>query len=213
MKRIAQALILMFCMTSVSHAADVVKGCYEKNGGQLRVLIPPDTCRPSELPIKLATGEIAEQLNPNLYDANGQFLGTGPSTDLFVPSLQMWLAIDLWSMVGHLASGNLYFESTDCSGQPMADIENFNRVFRNGGGAAEVKHFTGGPELLTRDGNIPLANSMLEGQSGLCEALAAGYGAPFTRAVAVTLPFTTPVALPLKLTAPTMGSVPRLRRR
>jgi len=214
MKRVALALCLVFCMGSVARAADMVKGCYQKNNGQLRVLIPPDACRASELPITFATGEIAEQLNPDVFDGKGQFLGTGPADNIYIPSLRMWVAIDLVSEVGELLAGDLYFESADCTGQPMAEFTFFNRAFRNGGGGwTEVRSFTGSSEILTWDEHIPLAKSSLEGQTGLCRDLTAlypsGYGGLFTKAVQVTLPFTTPVAMPLKLAGPSIGTVPK----
>lgn len=214
MKRAALAVSLLFLTCSVSHAADVIRGCYHKKSGQLRVLIPPDSCRSNELPIKFATGDIVEQLAPNVYDADGQFLGTGTVDDLYIPSLRMWVAIDLMSEIGEPYAGDLWFESADCSGPAMAQFQFFNRVFRTGGGWAEAKYYTGGPQILTWDGQNPLAGSYIEGQTGLCNVLAGpfSYAGPYTTAVEVTLPFTTPVAMPLRLAAPTVGNVPKARR-
>jgi hypothetical protein len=216
MKRFVLSLVVVLCAASAASAADMVRGCYLKANGQLRVLIPPDTCRPSELPIQFATGEIQEQLNADVFDGKGQFLGTGPAENLYVPSLRVWVSIDLVSEIGELSTGDLYFESSDCTGQPLAEFKFFNRAFRCGGGGwTEVKYFSGGPEIQTWDGHIPLAKSYLQGQTGLCQDLTSvyefGYGGVFTKAVPVVLPFTTPVAMPLKLAPPTVGTVPRRR--
>lgn len=206
MKRIALACCLLLAASAAAQAADVINGCYLRNNGQFRILLAGDACGPSEVTVSFRSATDSGGLNPEIFDANGQFLGVGQAGDLYIPSLRKWATIRLTDASGDIWSGQLYYQSADCTGQPYADYEYLHRVF--GVGQQDVrKHYTAAPELSDY---IPIRS--LDDGYGNCETLDFDYQTVLSKAVEVTLPFTTPVALPTKIVAPKTGLAGRIRR-
>jgi hypothetical protein len=196
MRRVVLALVLILGVASVADAADVFRGCYKKVNGQLRVLVPPGKCLPSEREISFLGANALEGLNPLVYDANGQFLGVGQANEIFIPSIAKWATINLEDVSGDLVSGALYYEKADCTGQPYAEYAYLHRVFGNGQPGAR-KYYTAAPEL---EGYIMFA-ALADG-SGNCSPFEFEYWTTPSKAVLVDLPFTVPVALPTKIVTP-----------
>lgn len=206
MKKLVPALCLVLLAASAASAADVVNGCYKKNNGQFRVLVNGDACGPSEVVISLRSATDAAGLNPEMYDAKGQFLGVGQAGDLYIPSLRKWAVIDLTYASGDIWQGQLYYRDFDCAGVAYSDYEYLHWVFGNGQPGAR-RNYTAAPEL--EPGVI--VHSLRDGQ-GNCENLDYDYAPALSKAVEVTLPFTTPVALPTTLVGPKTGLAGKLRK-
>ena len=208
MKRAALVICLAFSIASVASAADVINGCYQKENGQFRVLIAKDACRPSEVLVSLRSATDAAGLNPEMYDANGQFLGVGQAGELYIPALRKWAVINLVDadVFGRIWGGQLYYRSGDCAGEAYSDYEYLHRVFSNGQ-PAEQRHYTAAPEL-----EPGVVVHGLRDSAGNCETLDFDYAPTLSKAVEVTLPFTTPIALPTTLVSPKTGLAGRPRR-
>lgn len=203
MKKVLLALALVLGTVAAASAAEVISGCYKKANGQFRIVVPPKKCLPSEKAVALlgaatvvATAPAVGTPNPLVYDANDQFLGVGQAGDLYIPSLRMWATINLTDVSGDLWSGQLYYQSADCSGQPHSEYAYLHRVFGNGQHEGR-RHYTAAPEL---EGYIAIG-SLADG-AGNCQALDFDYSTVMSKAVPVDLPFTVPVALPTKLVNP-----------
>lgn len=211
MKLIAASTVLLLCAVSNANAVDVVKGCYQKNGGQVRVLIQ-GYCSASELPITLATGEAAGNLNPDVYDANGQYLGTSLGDAIYLPALQKYAMLLPSGKVAdvEVVSG-LYYTDAGCAGQPYIVTD------WGGGPGGVVSAFMTSYIFKSSGKYFALGDFAAPGQAvksiavdGTCntvpeEPLPEGV----YLAVEVTLPFTTPVALPLQWAGPTVGKAKR----
>jgi hypothetical protein len=208
MKKIVLALGIVACLATTATAADVINGCYLKANGQFRILLPGDSCLASEVTVSFRSATDTSGLTPEVYDANGQFLGVGMIDELYIPSLRKWTLINLRDASGDIWNAQLYFTSPDCSGQPHAEYENLHRIFRNGQGAAR-KYYTAAPEVV--DPAI-IINSYLEGEGNCFPIDTIGFAPAVSRAVEVTLPFTVPIALPTRIVAPKTGLAGRLAR-
>jgi len=215
MKRLAMSLVVLLCSFSTAHAGEIIKGCYQKNNGQLRILIGIATCRADERPITIATGGIVPSLDPMLYDAGGQFLGIPMGAAFYIPSLNKFAVLEAGNVDqgADLAPGELFYATADCTGTPYLIPEWYLALGGNSGALAHQfvqrvrgKHYVPG---------APLAESVA--LFSVWRGPYPEYGcAPFTDtafagfpAVEVTLPFTTPVALPLDLRTTTISKMPR----
>lgn len=196
MKRAMLAVVLVIGVASTAGAADVINGCYKKVNGQLRILVPPKKCLPSESPVSFLSATAAQYLNPLVYDANDQFLGLGQAGELYIPSLRKWAALNLGDTFGDIWSGQLYFESDDCTGQPYAEYEYLHRVFGIGQPGAR-RYFSAAPELAA---NLQIGSSA-DGL-GSCQVIDFELQAVLSKAVPVVLPFAVPVAMPTKIVNP-----------
>lgn len=199
MKRIIPVLVLVLGVASTAGASDVITGCYKKANGQFRILLPPKTCQPSEVAVSLLSATAtpaAMNASPLVYDANDQFLGVGQPNELYIPSLRLWTTLNLQDVSGDIWSGQLYYRSDDCTGQPYAEYEYLHRVFGIGQ-PDERQHYTPAPEL---EGYLQF-DSYADG-SGSCRTFDFLFMTMMSRAVPVALPFNVPVALPTKLVNP-----------
>jgi hypothetical protein len=205
MKRLAVSLVVLLCSFSVAHAGEIIKGCYHKNNGQLRILIGNATCRPDELPISIATGGIAPRLDPELYDAKGQYLGIPMGSSFYIPSLNKFAILDAGDgdHDADIYPGELFYASEDCTGTPYMIPEWYPALGGNSGALShQFVEFVRGKYYLPGE---PLTESVALYSVWRGQYPEYGCG-PFTDtafagfpAVEVTLPFTTPVALPLDL--------------
>jgi hypothetical protein len=214
MKKIpAVVLAVLLCAASGAPAADAVKGCYLKANGQLRVLIPPDTCRPSELPITLTTGAIADRSAPAVYDSGGQFLGVSLQDAIYVPSLKRYLSI---YDSGDVDVIGLWYATTDCTGPGYYAPDwggapgSATALWRQWISTVGGKYYTPGSAVPA--GTV--ARSYYADQNGVCSPIDGemAFNERSALAVEVKLPFKTPVALPLTFENLAVGAVPRLRR-
>jgi hypothetical protein len=206
MRRVVLALCLVLGAVSVADAADVINGCYLKINGQFRVLIPPDRCTPAEVTVSLRSSTDTEGLNPDIYDAAGQYLGVSVGDMIYSPVLMKYFEIDTIEEYGDLWYAHLLFESADCTGQPYLEVEDIHWVLKAGG-----RYWTGG--ALAPDG--VMIRSMTGDPGEGCRALGYDYDVP-VKVLAeeiASLPFTTPVAFPTKLGAPKRGLAARVRRK
>jgi len=193
MKRVVLAVAVLLCTASLARAAGPIEGCYQKKSGALRVLIPPDTCRKSEVKIQLgAPAAAAEGFVVRVYDAAGQYLGISQADSLYIPSLKKYATIDLTYFLGDLWHSYLYYESADCTGQPYGYLQDQNWVTSSHGKYYTVGEVASGPLVF---------QSYWEELGGACQGMGVlyPYGFVMGKAVEVTLPFTTPVALPVVL--------------
>ena len=190
MKKVLLVLVLVLGIVPTANAADVIKGCYKKINGQFRVLLNGKTCLPSESAVSFLGGSLATNLNPMVYDADNQFLGIGQAGDIYIPSLRKWTTINLSDVSGDLWSGQLYYQSSDCTGQPYAEYEYLHRVFGNGQPEAR-SYYTAAPDL---EGYVSIG-SYADG-SGNCQPAEFEFMMVWSKAVPVQLPFRVPVALP-----------------
>lgn len=207
MKKLVTALCLVLLAAAAASAADVINGCYQKGNGQFRVLVGGDRCGPSEVTVSLRSATDTEGLNPEIRDANGQFLGVGQADTLYIPSLRKWARIDLVDATGDLSDGQLLYPERDCGGAPYAEYEYLHWVFGNGQPGAR-RYYTAAPEF--EPGVIMRSYRADDRQD--CENLDFDYTPSVSKAVEVTLPFTTPVAFPTKIVGPKTGLAGRLRR-
>lgn len=149
------------------------------------------------------TGPKGEQGPPgpagaiDVYDANGQYLGQllrpgSPSESyiyIYVPSLQSTIVLNDDDML--YVSGELEFESYDCTGQAYTHLENHMIIFKNYNNDSKAYKALGTPKI-----NVLAYHSFRSG--GQCYTVTQNK----TNVIAVqevTLPFTLPVALPLRL--------------
>lgn len=198
MKRVLLAVVVLLCTVSLARAADPVEGCYQKNSGALRVLIPPDTCRSSEVSIQIG-GATGDGFVVRVYDAAGQYLGVSSADYVYIPSLKKYTAIDTSYVLGDIAHSYHYFESEDCSGQPYDYYGVRNWIVRVRG-----RYYTVGDaapaDLVFRsywNGLEEVCSPMDTDEDGNPVPMASQFA--MAPAVEVTLPFATPVALPLVL--------------
>lgn len=197
MKKVFLAMALILGTVTTASASEILYGCYKKTNGQFRVVVPPKECLSSEKAVSLHIASAAVgTANPLIYDANNQFLGVGQAGDLYIPSLRKWTTINLSDVSGDLWSGQLYYQSADCSGQPYSEYDYLHRVFGNGQPEGR-RYYTAAPEL---EGYI-FIGSLADG-AGNCQVLDFEYAPVMSKAVPVDLPFTVPVALPTKLVNP-----------
>lgn len=207
MKKVALALCLVLAAASSAGAVDVINGCYMKVNGQFRILLPGDTCNASEVLLSFRSATDSSGLAPEVYDANGQFLGVGMLDELYIPSMRKWTKINLRDMSGDVWPGQLYYQSEDCSGQPYAEYEYLHQVFSIGQ-PEEKKYYTAAAETAGYLDFLSYADG-----SGNCQLFDFGaYHTVMPKAVPVTLPFTLPVALPTKIVGPKTGLAGRIGR-
>jgi hypothetical protein len=126
-----------------------------------------------------------------VYDANYQYLGnlidvSDNDLEVFIPSLmkKIWIK----PLSGDLRETDLYFESTDCTGQAYMDCQaGMFAVWRNSG-----QYYTG---VNTIPIEISPGSSKYQGICGT-GYFDEDYVLPVQE---ITLPFMTPVALPIRL--------------
>ena len=75
MKKVLTALCLLLVAASTVDATEVINGCYKRINGQFRILLPGTSCLPSEVAVSFRSATDTTGLNPEMYDANGQYLG------------------------------------------------------------------------------------------------------------------------------------------
>ena len=129
--------VLLFIGVNCYGGDNEIYGCYQKNGGDLRIVKHPKSCRHSEIPISWnkvgpqgPVGPAGPQgpqapLNqseefPKVYDAQNQFLGIFPSSDdgflsFFVPGLSKFVSLS--TLNGDLdPSVQVFYDGLGCSG-------------------------------------------------------------------------------------------------
>lgn len=122
------------------------------------------------------------------YDADGQFLGylvNDNPLKVFVPALERVAGLDF---EGDVETGNIFFESADCSGQPYKSATNAYSIFTVGG-----RFYTGR--------SAPPANRQIQSQllsSGGCIRMGSSFFTLMVPLQEVQLPFAVPVSLPLR---------------
>jgi len=132
--------------------ADVIHGCYDKHGGELRIVSNTNSCRHNEIPISWnkkgpqgptgATGPmgpagspgtqaqgIPPAQDPRVYDAQGNLLGIFPSTwegllSFFVPTLSRFLVISpgTGDVDPSYPMVPVYYDGVECTGNSYLDV-------------------------------------------------------------------------------------------
>jgi hypothetical protein len=207
MKILVLALALVMGVVSSSSADEVFNGCAHKRTGALRLLLSPGRCLPSEVPVSFRSGAATDNLNANVYDANGQYLGIDVlGQGVYVPSLRKYVWFETFFGTGEVQSDLLYYDTEDCTGTPYGLMLNMHDVFM-ARGKFYVPAGTG-PSGTT-------IKTFFNFETGTCDTLdprSVWDRAAYTAVAEVTLPFKTPIALPTTLEAPPAGVEFRLRR-
>ena len=207
-------------LAAIPDSGGIIHGCYKTSGGQTGALRVIDsdigaTCTTQESALNWSqSGGGGGSGAPSVYDGNGRLLGTllatGNATpgdppysgiptglEFFNTTLHRVVRINNDGDTGLTSAFPLYYQSTDCSGQPYEYYSGVEAGFAK-------------TELLRWDGPTPFhgivadsaqtttitVNSELSG--GSCQP-----GDSSTQTVLpvtpVTLPYTNPVATPVKL--------------
>ena len=183
---------------------NIIKGCYQKKNGQLRIVSDRSKCKKSEIPIswnlkgpqgpKGDTGPMGPQGIPGgvqVFDANGQYLGIslgGYYPSVFVPALSRSVRIN--TETGEITPASLSFATDDCTGTP----------YLSGAASYEAYQFSlGSHKIYTGEGMIPETRYVYSyfNINGSCVTQKNGPW-PLVKAIEMTLPFSIPVALPLE---------------
>lgn len=190
---------------------NAIYGCKQKNDGQLRIVSNPGACRPSETPISWNVtgpqgppGESAPQSPqaqggkvPSVYDANEQFLGILPSTadgylSVFIPALSKFIflsGVD-GDVSPYYPGVYLYFDGSNCSGNPYLDLNMRYEVFK-----LESKYYAADDVLPIPVDILSISDPGWGAGRGCSDAVLPSY--PVLPYKEVILPFNMPVALPL----------------
>ena len=135
MKKVALALALVLAVVLTASASDVINGRIKRSTA-VSDLAPQQTCLKSETAVSFLSATAAGGVDPMIYDARDQFLGVGHATKLH-PLAAPWATINLTDLSGDIWSGQLYYQSADCSGQPFAEYEYLHWVSASASRAAE----------------------------------------------------------------------------
>ncbi len=131
--------VLLFLGVNCYGGGDEIFGCYQKHGGELRIVKSPQSCRHSEVPIswnkigppgpagpQAPLGQSEEF--PKVYDAQNQFLGIFPSTyggylSFFVPDLSKFVSLsaDDGYVDPNYPSVPVYYDEIGCVGNAYVD--------------------------------------------------------------------------------------------
>jgi hypothetical protein len=133
--------LALFLVLGFNCYAENIYGCQQKNGGQLRIVNNPGSCRPSETPISWnTTGPEKAQVNgqvPSVYDASGQFLGIMPASmdgylSVLIPTLSKFISIspETGDVNPFYPAVYLYFEGSECSGNAYLDFSMGYEIFK-----------------------------------------------------------------------------------
>ncbi len=140
--------VLLFIGVNCYGGDNEIYGCYQKNGGDLRIVKHPKSCRHSEVPISWnkvgpqgpigpagpqglqgpqSTLNQSEEF-PKVYDAQNQFLGIFPSTyggylSFFVPVLSKFVSLsaDDGYVDPTYPSVQVYYDEIGCVGNAYVD--------------------------------------------------------------------------------------------
>ena len=199
-----------------SYALDnVIYGCYQKNEGQLRIVLKGTSCRPSEAPISWnmvgpqgpsgPAGPPGPQSLPaktekipRVYDAKEQFLGILPSDldgflSVFIPALSKFIFIspEDGDIYPFYPAVYLYFEDNKCLGNPYLNTSMRYLVFKLG-----PDYYKADDGVAQTKGINSTSSPMWDG-TRRCQTLVSPTDMPVLPATQVGLPFTLPVTLPL----------------
>ena len=157
----ANVIALFFFVIICYAQGNLIYGCYQKHGGELRIVNGAHSCRHSEIPIswnKLGPqgpigpagpegpagppGSQAPQVageQSRVYDANGQYLGISPSTrdgflSVFVPSLSKFILLspETGDVDERYPAVYIYFDGDNCSGNSFLELNMRYEVHRLG---------------------------------------------------------------------------------
>jgi hypothetical protein len=192
----------LFATSLTCYAQGEVYGCAKKKGGYLRIVTDPNLCKSNETAVTMNQGA-AGSGEIKAYDANGQYLGIFIEEDsntlhIYVPSLKkiVWILLE----DGNLDGGDLYFTSSDCSGQPYAGLfwSSMYEVFKNYG-----KYYA-----AVEMAPLSLTSLSFKGTDGQCRLVPQAYqNPPLVNVIeGISLPFTLPVALPVRLESTSTAS-------
>jgi hypothetical protein len=170
--------LLSFLGINCHAEGEVIYGCYQKHGGELRIVANNHSCRHNEISVSWnktgpqgpagptgpmgAAGPAGTQplaasqaQNPRVYDFNNNLVGVFPSTwegllSFFVPTLSTFLFISPGSgdVDPSYPSFSVYYDSVGCTGNSFLDVEVRYQVVKVGS-----KYLTGqdGRALCTND--------------------------------------------------------------
>ena len=226
MKKLFAVCVLVIAILVItnfpSHGADnVIYGCYDKHGGDLRIVSNRSHCKKNEVPISWnqvgpqgpkgdtgAKGDQGLQGPPGgikVYDANKQFLGyllggTLSSNAIFVPQLEIIVNFILCCTktgIGDIAWTQVFFESADCTGELYTQPQYSNIIFKY-----QDKIYIGEriPPALISWNSSAVFNSAIPWQ---CTPNIFGPSLQLlvpAKEFTSELPFSIPVSLPLEMT-------------
>jgi len=172
--------VLSFLGINCYAGGDVIHGCYQKHGGDLRIVSNAKWCRHNEIAISWnktgpqgpagpegpigpagppgsqAQGALQAQ-DPRVYDVNGNLLGVFPSAwegflSFFVPTLSRFLIISPGSgdVDPAYPSISLYYDGVGCTGNSFLDVNVRYQILKVGS-----KYLTAGdgPAVCTNNPN------------------------------------------------------------
>ncbi len=218
--------VLFFLGINCYAADNVIYGCYQRRGGELRIVSNTNSCRHNEIPLSwnkvgpagpqgppgpaspsAPPGLQPQAQDPRVYDAKGQLLGIFPTAwdgllSFFVPTLSRFLFLSPVSGDVDLSypSVYVYYDGANCSGKSYVDASVRYQILK-----VESKYLVAdnSPAVCTNDPAINVTwvsvpqYGDLGGLSRVCQPVDTTVCIPVVRSNEVTLPFTTPVALPL----------------
>lgn len=219
------AVLLIFGVNCYGGENEIY-GCYQKHGGELRIVTHPQSCRHSEIPIswnKLGPqgpkgpagpqgpqglqgppGQGGEY--PKVYDANSQFLGIFPSTydgflSFFVPALSRFISLSLYN--GYVdpsyPSVPVYYDGTDCSGNSYLDAGMRYQILKFESNS-ESKYIMA-DDVTAGCQNVKYVSRLIYGDMGVsrrCEPVNQTT-CDLLPSKEVSLPFSVPVAFPVRI--------------
>ncbi len=209
--------VLLFLGVNCYGGDNEIYGCYQKNGGDLRIVKSPKSCRHSEIPISWnkvgpqgPAGPAGSQASsnqsegfPKIYDAQNQFLGIFPSTyggylSFFVPALSKFVSLsaDDGYVDPTYPSVQVFYDEISCNGNAYVDAGMRFQVLMPG------SNYIAAMDADVSCKNVRSVSRVRNGESGPyrnCEAVDVTVQKcnllPFTQ---VSLPFVLPAALPIQ---------------
>jgi hypothetical protein len=187
-------VVLSFLGINCYAGGNAIYGCYQKNGGELRIVSNINSCRHNETPVSWnkigpqgptgATGPmgpagppgtqaqvVPQAQDPRVYDAQGNLLGIFPSTwegllSFFVPTLSRFLLISPGSgdVDPSYPAVSFYYENTDCTGKPFLEVNVRYQILK-----------VGSKYLTADDGPAVCTNSPNSANSPTIKSVAAPY--------------------------------------
>jgi len=175
--------VLSFLGINCYADADVIHGCHDKHGGELRIVSNINSCRHNETAISWnkkgpqgptgATGPMgpagppgtqalaaAQAQDPRVYDARGNLLGIFPSTwegllSFFVPTLSRFLVISpgTGDVDPSYPAVPVYYDGVECMGNSFLDVNVRYQILKVG-----TKYLTAADDVPVVCTNNPTIN-------------------------------------------------------
>jgi len=215
--------VLLFLGVNCYGGDNEIYGCYQKNGGDLRIVKHPKSCRHSEIPISWnkvgpqgpigpagpqglqgpqATLNPSEEF-PKVYDAENQLLGISPSMSngylsFFVPKLSRFVSLSPYTGdVASYPSIQVYYDASGCNGNSYIDAGMRYQIMK-----LESKYIMADDvdaKCIDFKSVWGLIWSEMGGLYLTCASLSSGNQCNLLPSREVGLPFSAPVAQPVHI--------------